>query len=238
MTLEAALRLTEILLGLALLQAAAEHMVRPGDRAVHAVRAVLCLALVAGLRTDAVLAALFATSLLLLHRWQGPYNGGSDRMGLLILACLCAARFLPSQAELAFGYLAAQLVLSYAVSGWVKIVNPDWRSGQALSDVFRFSAYPVAEDLRALARRRRLLFAGSWAVMALELLFPLALATPWTLGAALAAGSPAARGSPARYRPSACRGRGRARRGRRARGGRGRSRPGPATAPASRRRAG
>nr|WP_216671102.1 HTTM domain-containing protein [Mangrovicoccus sp. HB161399] len=185
--MDAALRLTEILLGLALLQAAAEHMARPGDRAIHAVRAALCLALVAGLATDMVLAALFATSLLLLHRWQGPYNGGSDRMGILILCCLCAARLFPAQAELSFGYLAAQLVLSYAVSGWVKIVNPDWRSGLALSDVFRYSAYPVAEDLRGLAGRRGLLLAASWAVMALELLFPLALATPWTLAAALAA---------------------------------------------------
>ncbi len=187
MTLEAALRLTEILAGLALLQAAAEHMARPGDRLLYALRAALCLALVAGLRTDVTSTALFATSLLLLHRWEGPYNGGSDRMGLLILFCLCAARLFPAQAELAFGYLAAQLVLSYFVSGWVKIVNPEWRSGQALSDVFRFSAYPVAEDMRGLAARRGLLLAASWAVMGLELLFPLAMATPWTLAAALAA---------------------------------------------------
>jgi hypothetical protein len=36
-----------------------------------------------------------------------------------------------------------QLVLSYFISGWVKVVNGDWRSGAALRDVFLFSAYPV-----------------------------------------------------------------------------------------------
>jgi len=52
--------------------------------------------------------------------------------------------------------------------------------------VFQFSAYPVAEDLRALAGRPRLLLAASWAVMLFELLFPLALLHPAALVAALA----------------------------------------------------
>ncbi|WP_138465277.1 HTTM domain-containing protein [Poseidonocella sp. HB161398] len=187
MTLEAALWLSECLLALALLQAAAEHLAEGDARPLYALRAALCLALLARAGAEAVLAGLFATSLLLLHRWQGPYNGGSDRMGLLILFCLMMARLFPGQAELALGYLAAQLVLSYAVSGWVKIVNPDWRSGRALSDVFRFSAYPVAEDLRGLAARRGLLRTASWGVMGLELLFPLALTSPLLLVPALCA---------------------------------------------------
>ena len=35
-----------------------------------------------------VIAALALLGLILLHRFQGPYNGGSDRMGLLIALCL------------------------------------------------------------------------------------------------------------------------------------------------------
>jgi hypothetical protein len=66
-------------------------------------------------------------------------------------------------------------VLSYFISGQVKIANPDWRSGRALQDVFAFSAYPVSEDLRRLADRPRLLWAASWAVMLFEVLFPLAM---------------------------------------------------------------
>lgn len=79
------------------------------------------------------------------------------------------------------GYLALQLVLSYFISGWVKIVNPQWRNGQALQDVFRFSAYPASESMRAFAGRPRLLFVMSWAVMLFELSFPLTLLTQTTL---------------------------------------------------------
>ena len=63
----------------------------------------------------------------------------------------------------------------------MKIRNPDWRTGRALRDVFTFSAYPVTENLRALADRKALLLAGSWLVMICELLFPLSLASKYTL---------------------------------------------------------
>ena len=109
-------------------------------------------------------------------------------MGLLALWCLIAAQLLPTQParEVAFGYLGLQLTLSYAVAGGVKLINPDWRSGRALADVFRFSAYPVSEALRGWADRPRVMRAMSWAVIGLELAFPLSLATQPTLIAALA----------------------------------------------------
>jgi hypothetical protein len=80
-------------------------------------------------------------------------------------------------------------VLSYFIAGWVKIVNPQWRDGRALQDVFRFSAYPVSEDLRNWADRPRLLCLMSWAVMLFELLFPVTLLTQTSLiiGLAIAA---------------------------------------------------
>ncbi len=188
MTLEAAVRLTEILLAMALVQQGLEHMA--GDRRerwLFAVRTGLCLAVVAGLATPWPLVAVCGVSLLILTRFQGPYNGGSDRMGLLALWTLAAAQLLPTQAarEIAFGYLGLQLTLSYAIAGGVKLINPDWRSGRALSDVFRFSAYPVSEALRAWADRPRAMQALSWAVIALELAFPLCLATRPALIAAL-----------------------------------------------------
>lgn len=188
MSLDAALRLTEILLGLALLQQSVEHLYGPKrDRLLFAARASLCALLVCGLFTSAALAGLALFSLLILRRYNGPYNGGADRMGLLALWCLMAAHFLPEERwrEIAFGYLGVQLVLSYFISGWVKVVNPDWRSGRALQDVFFFSAYPVAENLRRLADRSSLLFAASWSVILLELAFPFALLSQTTLIAAL-----------------------------------------------------
>ena len=92
----------------------------------------------------------------------------------------------PLLQEASFGYLAAQLVLSYFMSGWVKVVNPAWRNGDALADVFAYSAYPVADSLRGWAQSPRLLCAMGWAVMGFELAFPLALLQPGLLAVALA----------------------------------------------------
>lgn len=187
MTLDAALRATEILMALCFLQQCAEHMTGFRDeRLLFGLRAALCALLLAGIGGPWPLLGLLGVALLILRRFQGPYNGGSDRMGLLILCCLCAARLAPPHlAEVIFAYLAFQLTLSYFVSGWVKIRNPDWRSGEALVDVFRFSAYPVSQSLRGWADRPRALFAMSWAVMLFEVAFPLALLHPITLIGAL-----------------------------------------------------
>jgi hypothetical protein len=189
MTLELAVRLCELLLGLALVQQSLEHLAMPvTDRLLSGMRLLLALLLAAGIGSAVAEVLLLLSSALILKRCDGPYNGGSDRLAILMLFCLLLANVLPTQRmrELALGYLAAQLVLSYLMSGWVKIVNPEWRNGRALNDVFAFSAYPVSENLRALASRPRLLFAASWGVMLFELLFPLSLFDARALHVALA----------------------------------------------------
>ncbi|MEP5730390.1 MAG: HTTM domain-containing protein [Sulfitobacter sp.] len=188
MTFEFALRATEILLGLAFLQQSLEHSLGGRDvQFLFFARGVLSIALVGGVHSHWVLLALSVHSVFVLHRFAGPYNGGSDRMGLLILYCLCLAHWLPNGvlSEAAFGYLSIQVVLSYFISGQVKIANPDWRSGQALQDVFGYSAYPVAESLRAFAGYPRLIWFASWAVMLFEVLFPLSFLSSTTLIPAL-----------------------------------------------------
>ena len=178
MDFETAIRATEILLGLALIQQSIEHLFWPSGAWAWSVPRLICaVLLVVGVQTGWALIALVVIGVALLHRFQGPYNGGSDRMGLLVLFCLCLAQILPDPAmrELAFGYLAVQVILSYFISGKVKLENPDWRSGRALQDVFLFSAYPVAENMRAMTARPALLFGASWAVMLFEVMFPLAL---------------------------------------------------------------
>ncbi len=189
MTLELAMRVTEILLALAFLQQSAEHIIWSCDeRMLFLPRLVLSAILVVGVQSQWVLLAMSLHSLLVLRRFHGPYNGGSDRMGLLILYCLCLAHMLPEGVgrETVFGYLAVQVILSYFISGQVKMANPEWRRGRALQDVFSFSAYPVSENLRALAMRPRLLWSASWGVMLFEVLFPLSLLNETTLLAALA----------------------------------------------------
>lgn len=188
MTLETATRLTEGLLCLALIQQSLEHL--RGDRReqiLFTARIGLCLLVILGVGSPWPLVGLAGLSLLILQRFQGPYNGGSDRMGLLALWCLTVSRLMPTPAlqEVFFAYLGLQLLLSYVISGWVKVINPDWRAGLALQHVFQFSAYPVSEGLRRWADRPRLLMIMSWAVMGFELAFPLTLLSPVAMAVGL-----------------------------------------------------
>jgi len=183
-----AIRLTEILLGFAFTLQSTEHLKSfRNERYLFLPRLLLALLLIIGFQTTWVVLLLFLLSLAILYRFQGPYNGGSDRMGLLILCCLSLVHLAPSLRwqEIVFGYLAIQLVLSYFISGWVKVVNPEWRSGQALKDVFQFSAYPVSDSLRGWVKSPRLLFYVSWAVILFELVFPFALLSSTSLIIAL-----------------------------------------------------
>lgn len=188
MTFDMAIRLTEILLGLALFQQSAEYLVlTPRDRLVITSRLALSGLLVVGLASTIVTSALVTIGLWLLNKFNGPYNGGSDRMSLLILICLWATHLAPARywQEIIFGYLAVQLVLSYFLSGAVKVIKTDWRNGRALRDVFLFSAYPASTEKRNWSEKPRLLFVLSWAVVLFELLFPVALVSQPSLYAAL-----------------------------------------------------
>lgn len=186
-----AVRLTECLLAVALIQQSAEHLVGEAwEKCLYGLRLLLSCLLLTGLGTPWVIGALILLGIVLLWRFDGPYNGGSDRLGFLVLVCLGGAHFAPTPdwQELALAYLAVQLVLSYFVSGWVKLRNPDWRTGRALADVFAFSAYPVTEGLRDLANRPRLLWAASVGVIGFEVAFPLAVLHPLALTGALVLG--------------------------------------------------
>ena len=188
MSFETAQRLTEVLLALAMIQQSAEHIAaRRADAWIFAPRIALCLLLLSGAAPLAACLGLWAVMVVMLHRFGGPYNGGSDKMTVLILTCLTASHLAVGQIwrELALAYLAVQLTLSYFVSGYIKIINREWRSGRALCDVFAFSAYPVGDNLRLWADRPRVLFVMSWGVMLFEVLFPLSLLHPWALEAAL-----------------------------------------------------
>jgi Vitamin K-dependent gamma-carboxylase len=184
MTLELAVRSAEILLGFALLQQSVEFMrVFFYEKFLGLTRAFFAILLILGFAPLWIESVLLITSVMLLKRFNGPYNGGSDAMTLLLLMCLWLSHLavlLPFPTalywqEIALGYLCFQLIFSYVQSGWVKIINEDWRSGRALQQVFAITAYPVSEQIRLLAARPQLLMAVSWAVMIIELLFPLVL---------------------------------------------------------------
>jgi len=188
MSLDEAIRLTEIMLGFAFTQQSIEHISTfNSERLIFIPRLVLAILLMIGFQTSWVALLLLLLSLVMLYHFQGPYNGGADRMSLLVLCCLTLSQFVPTVywREVAFAYLAVQLVLSYFISGWVKIINPEWRNGHALCDVFQFSVYPVSESLRSWSESPQLLLFMSWGVMLFELLFPLCMFTTASLALAL-----------------------------------------------------
>ncbi len=182
MTMDIALRATEFLLGFAILLQSIENSKVLRAR-LYALSGAVSVLLMLGITPLLSALALVGLGIAHLVRFDGPYNGGSDRMTLLILICLCLAHLAPTPylQELAFGYLAVQLTLSYVLSGAVKIVNVEWRDGSALRDVFLFSAYPVSETTREWAERPQLLWAMGWTVIIVELVFPLFLLTMPTL---------------------------------------------------------
>lgn len=196
MTFSQATHLCAAMMALAFIQQSLEHLrpqVASRERMLFAARLTLSMLLLAaslgmpGPSAGVATMLLLALHLAILPWFNGPYNGGADRMGLLMLVCLAGAFVLPAQRwrELAFGYLGIQLLLSYFMAGWVKIVNRDWRNGRALRDVFLFSAYPAGENLRRWADRPRLLCGAGWGVMILELGFPLTMLSRYALVVAL-----------------------------------------------------
>ncbi|WP_254695190.1 hypothetical protein [Leisingera sp. NJS201] len=164
MSLEMALRMTEILLALAFLQQSAEHLAGfRNEQVIYGHRLVLSGFLLFGIATPWMLLGLLGLGLMILQRFQGPYNGGSDKMSLLVLCCLTAARWLPSEQwqEYAFAYLAGQLVICYFISGQVKIVNP---SGVPAARFRTFSASPPTRSARTCAGWRTVRgCCGPWA---------------------------------------------------------------------------
>lgn len=178
MMLELAVRLAEIIFGFAIFQQSLEIMRgQQSEKTLGFIRAVLAILLMLGFQPLLVESALLVIAIIFIMRFQGPYNGGSDTMTVLVLLCLWLSHVAPTRywQEIALGYVAVQLIISYFQAGWVKVINPEWRSGRALQQVFALSAYPVSEDVRLWAGRPQVLLVISWLVMLFELLFPLAL---------------------------------------------------------------
>ncbi|MEU5197230.1 alpha/beta fold hydrolase [Streptomyces scabiei] len=118
---------------------------------------------------------LGATSALLGPR-QHYGSDGADQVATLVQLATGGARLVPSPAakDALLWYVALQSNLSYLVSGWVKLLGPDWRDGSALPGVMRTHTYGhqgMHTWIRNNPRAARLL---AHSVLALECLFPLA----------------------------------------------------------------
>jgi len=148
--------------------------------ALLVLRLTLAVALMLGQVGLVGAALLFTLALLLLLRWRGAFNGGSDFMTLVGLSGLLLAHVVGTLADPDLGwraglaYIALQTVSSYFVSGWVKLLRPEWRSGQALAQFLDSGVYgPLAAH--SLFRRPWLAKVCAWSFTVWEGCFPLAL---------------------------------------------------------------
>jgi hypothetical protein len=122
----------------------------------------------------------FLMAVLLLLRWRGAFNGGSDFMTLVAISGLLLAHVVggltnaPLGWQAGLGYICLQTVSSYFVSGWVKLLRPEWRSGRAMTLFLDTGVYgPLPE--KSLFRNTSLAKIGSWSFTLWEGCFPIAL---------------------------------------------------------------
>ena len=128
-----------------------------------------------------VLFSLLLIQLLFLFRFRGAFNGGSDFMTTLILISLFVgvsfrAEFWPLR--LALSYIGVQAVLSYFISGYVKVFQSDWRSGRSLQIFITGNRYQSPQLLLEWVRNMSVARAFSILILVFELSFPLALVGP------------------------------------------------------------
>ena len=157
---------------------------------VHHTHLLLRAGAAASLFVGASLASsvfLFVSTVIILIRWRGAFNGGSDFMTIVVLTGLLVSQlaqpFLGPVLAWKAGlwYITIHSITSYFISGAIKLLSREWRDGRMLTHFLEGGLYgPLATD--SLFRRRSVAVLASWAFIVWECLFPIALAGPqWAL---------------------------------------------------------
>ncbi|WP_275299663.1 alpha/beta fold hydrolase [Streptomyces sp. S8] len=110
----------------------------------------------------------------LLYPGERYGTDGSDQASTMVQTVTGLARLAPSSRtqDALIWYVALQGNLSYLVSGWVKLLGPDWRSGAALAGVMRTRTYGHEGVWKLAHRHPRTTRALVYGVLGLECLFP------------------------------------------------------------------
>lgn len=138
-------------------------------------------------------AVLISLVSLLAVRYRRYVGGdGAEQFGVLMLAATALATLpVPSKERvtLAVIFVAAELALAYLTSGVAKLISPVWRSGAALPLILNTSGHGHPWAAAFFRRHAAFAFAGAWAVIIFECVFPaLALGPPWLVISTLAVG--------------------------------------------------
>ena len=126
---------------------------------------------------------LFVGNLLILIRWRGAFNGGSDFMTLVVLTGLLISQVVGALVHVELGwqagfwYIAIQAITSYFMSGAVKLLRREWRNGSAMTIFLNGAIYGPLSATHPL-RNKWLAMLGSWGFIVWEILFPISLVDP------------------------------------------------------------
>ena len=126
---------------------------------------------------------LFVGNLLILIRWRGAFNGGSDFLTLVVLTGLLISQVVGAFGNVQLGwqagfwYIAIQAITSYFMSGAVKLLRREWRNGSAMTIFLNGAIYGPLSATHPL-RNKWLALMGSWGFIMWEILFPLSLLDP------------------------------------------------------------
>jgi hypothetical protein len=117
-----------------------------------------------------IAAAVVLGARMLLYSRNQLGMDGSDQMMLVVCTGIAFCLLVPSHLADIIGvdYIAAQLLLSYAISGGAKAISPQWRSGRAISGVMNTIGYGVPALGTFLRRRPQLSRVLCWSVIAFE----------------------------------------------------------------------
>ena len=126
---------------------------------------------------------LFVGNLLILIRWRGAFNGGSDFFTLVVLTGLLISQVVAAFGHMQLGwqagfwYITIQAITSYFMSGAVKLLRPEWRNGSAMTIFLNGAIYGPLSATHPL-RNKWLSMMGSWGFIVWEIVFPLSLLDP------------------------------------------------------------
>lgn len=127
------------------------------------------------------LAAIAATNVVFHLRSRYGLDG-SDQMLFLLFPPLMIASALHTNATvqtLTIVLLAAQACLAYSVAGFAKLSGQTWRCGNALYEILNTRSFGWKIAANVMAKHPRLTRGLAILTMIMELLFPLAMITPY-----------------------------------------------------------
>ncbi|MFC4001144.1 hypothetical protein ACFS2C_07705 [Prauserella oleivorans] len=115
---------------------------------------------------------------------------GSDHFAFINFVAALVEKLFPNDRrarEAVLAFIAAQSCLAYFTSGAVKLTSPVWRSGEAITGVFRTRTYGDKFFYDLTKNNKPLAKAVAWGVMIAEVLFPLVLVAPKPVARAILA---------------------------------------------------